>query len=303
MGSDLIRRHAWLVETLDKYGALTRREISDLWQKSPSGDGNPIPERTFHHHRRAIEETFHISIKCNSRGEYYIEEEESEREAAFRRYVFNSYMINNTLNDNPGVAKYIMVDEIPSSREFLPVVIDAIQQHKKISFDYAGFTRVIPDRNIRYSPLFVKLYKQRWYMIGIKEKNGKIRTYALDRVKKMHLLNEDAEKSDYSPEDIFEYCLGVTQSQASPRNIRLRVTAKQAKYLRALPLHHTQQEVFVCDDYSVFTYRLKINYELVHDILGFGESVLVESPTELRVAVVTEMQNTINGYSINNLLP
>ena len=68
--TDLVRRHIWLVDLLDKYGKLSRKEISDLWQNSSIGDGNPLPERTFHHHRRAVEDLFHINIRCNTAGEY-----------------------------------------------------------------------------------------------------------------------------------------------------------------------------------------------------------------------------------------
>lgn len=300
MAQDLVRRHIWLIDTLYKYGRLSRKEISRLWQLSHLGDGNPLPERTFHHHRRAIEQNFHLSIECNSRGEYFIEESDSPKESAFVRYLINSYVINDTLSDMPEVSPNIIVEDIPSSREFLPLVLEAVKKKCKLQFSYQGFNRSLPDRNIRFSPCFVKLYKQRWYMIGIKEAIGKVRTYALDRVTEMTLLNEPCDASSHlSPEDFFENCLGITQSKAPARNIRLRVSASQAKYFRALPLHHSQQEVESGPEYSVFVYKLKINYELVHEILSFGSSVYVEAPAELRIMVVNELKRTLDSYPAN----
>lgn len=299
MAQDQLRRQIWLIDTLGKYGKLSRAEISRLWEISSAGDGNPLPERTFHHHRRAIEKNFRLSILCNSRGEYYIEEPESPKETAFCKFLINSVVINDTLAEMPEVSRNIIVEEIPSSREFLPMVLEAVKKKNKLRFSYQGFNRSLPDRNIRFSPYFVKLYKQRWYMIGIKESIGKVRTYALDRVTEMTLLNEACDNDPgLSPEDFFENCLGITQSKAPARIIRLRVTSAQAKYFRALPLHHSQKEVESGPDYSVFTYRLKINYELVHEILSFGSAVYVESPSELRIMVVNEVQRTLDLYGV-----
>ena len=301
MAQDLVRRHIWLIDTLDKYGKLTRKEISRLWQDSYLSDGNPLPERTFHHHRRSIEQNFHITISCNSAGEYSIDETESAKEVAFCRFLLNSFVVNDTLVEMPEVSRYIMVEDIPSSREFLPKVLEAIKRKVKLVFSYQGFNRSLPDRNIRFLPFFAKLYKQRWYMIGIKESLGKVRTYALDRVIDMRLLNEECDRpDDVSPEDFFENCLGVTQSKAPVRTIRLKVNYKQAKYFRALPLHHSQEEIISGPEYSIFTYKLKINYELIHEILSFGSFVTVEAPTELKVQVMNEMQRMIANYSMGN---
>lgn len=304
MAQDLVRRHIWLIDTLDKYGKLSRKEISRLWQQSYLNDGSPMPERTFHHHRRKIEENFHITISCNSAGEYFIEEGESPKESAFCRYLLNSYVINDTLTEVPEISRFIMVDEIPSSREFLPRVLEAIKKQCKVKFSHQGFNRSVPDRGICFSPLFVKLYKQRWYMIGIKESIAKIRTYALDRVLEMNILNENISEpvtADISPGDFFENCIGVTQSMAPPKNVRLRVSAKQAKYFRALPFHHSQKEVFSAPEYSIFSYKLKINYELIHEILSFGPSVTVEAPAELKLNVINELQRTIANYPEGSL--
>lgn len=300
MAKDLIRRYIWLIDTLDKYGKLSRNEISRLWENSHLGDGNPMPARTFYHHRRSIEDIFHITISSNSRGEYFIEDDAgSPKESKFCRYLLNSFAINETLAETPEVSRHIIVEEIPSSREFLPLVLEGIRKSCKLIFSYHGFDRSLPDRNIRFSPIIVKLYKQRWYMIGIKESIGKVRTYALDRVKDMKLLNEPCDKtSDIdTEEDYFENCLGITQSKAPARNVRLKVTSRQAKYFRALPLHHSQEETMQTSDFSVFTYKLKINYELIHEILSFGSSVEVLAPMELKVQVINELQRSIVNYS------
>ena len=134
-------------------------------------------------------------------------------------------------------------------------------------------------------------------MIGLREKSNDIRTYALDRVKELTIIDETFEKpADLDLKDLFGNIIGVTTSQAPVRTVRLQTTTRQAKYFRALPLHPSQQET-IHDDYSIFTYRLKLNYELAHEILALGDSVKVLDPPELKAMVVTQLQATLSQYS------
>ncbi|MDE6336198.1 MAG: WYL domain-containing protein, partial [Muribaculaceae bacterium] len=72
-------------------------------------------------------------------------------------------------------------------------------------------------------------------------------------------------------------------------------TPRQAKYFRALPLHPSQQET-IHDDYSIFTYQLKLNYELAHEILALGDAVKVLDPPELKAMVITQLHAALNQY-------
>lgn len=300
MSKDIISRYVWIVDTLNRYGKLTRRDLNSLWLHSSLSDGNEIPERTFFHYRRAIEENFHLDIKCNSRGEYYIDDSESTANKVLTNWLLDSYAVNTAMQGASLATERVAVEDIPSAREFLPAVLDAITAREKISFTYAGFNRARPEKDIVFSPCFVKLYKQRWYMVGIREKSGDIRTYALDRIKELTRLKQNFEMpADLTPDTYFANTLGITMSRAKPRIVKLRTNTTQAKYLRALPLHSTQQEE-LHDDFSIFTYRLKINYELVHEILGYGNNVEVLAPAELRLMVLNELRETLAMYEASD---
>ena len=133
-------------------------------------------------------------------------------------------------------------------------------------------------------------------MIGYQEKRKSIRTYALDRVREMQLIQEKFEKpGSINLEQLFGNIVGVTTSEADIKTVKLRATTTQAKYFRALPLHHSQTEE-IHDDYSIFTYKLKLNYELAHEILSFGDSVKVLEPPELKAMVVTQLKDALALY-------
>ena len=85
------------------------------------------------------------------------------------------------------------------------------------------------------------------------------------------------------------------QSKGEPKEIVLKSTANQAKYLRALPLHHSQREE-VHDSYSLFHYKLLITYDFVQEILSLGSQVQVIAPPELKAAVVNELKLALDSY-------
>lgn len=296
MPRDLISRYVWIVDTLTRYERLTRAQLNKLWLRSTLSHGQELPERTFFHYRRAIEENFQIEIACDSQGRYYIDRENTRQSKAFTNWMLDSYAVSSAIQGSDTPVDRVEIEDVPSAREFLPIVLDAIRDSHKVAFTYAGFNRSRAEHGIKFHPYFLKRYKQRWYMIGLREKSGDIRTYALDRVKEMTAVDESFVKPvDIELDDLFGNVIGVSSSKAEVRTVKLQATPTQAKYFRALPLHSSQQEE-VHDLYSIFTYQLKLNYELVHEILGMGEAVKVIAPAELKAMVLTELKSALKQY-------
>lgn len=296
MARDMISRYVWIVDTLSRYGKLSRAQLNELWLRSHLSDGKDMPERTFHYYRRSIEQNFHIDIRCNSRGEYYIDSPDSKRDRAFSNWLIDNYAVGTALQASADLDDRVCVEEVPSAREFLPDVLEALKHNEKILFTYAGFSRSRPEPGILFHPYFLKLYKQRWYMVGLREKSGDIRTYALDRVRELNLSKETfVMPTDNPAADIFESIIGISSSKAGVKTVRLKADRTQAKYFRALPLHHSQTEE-IHEDYSIFTLQVKLNYELVHEILSCGKALQVLEPPELKAMVVTELLDTLKLY-------
>lgn len=296
MAQDLIRKYIWIIDTLTRYDRLSKEDLNNLWRNSDISEGNPLPDRTFFHYRRAIEDIFHIEICCDRNGKYYIDHQNSSRSLSLTNWMLDSMALSAAIKENNASEGRIEIEDVPSAREFLSMVMEAVQNSNKLTFTYAGFSRSRAETNIVFHPYFLKLYKQRWYMIGFKEKGSSIRTYALDRIREMHILNEHFEMpGTLTIDQLLGNIVGVTTSKAPIRTVKLKTTTTQAKYFRALPLHSSQREE-MHDTYSIFTYRVKLNYELVHEILAFGDSVKVLEPPELKVMVMTQLKDALAQY-------
>ena len=82
---------------------MTFEEINHKYRYADSiSGGGEYPLRTFHDHRRAIEEVFGIEIACNkSENRYYIRDNEDVRNPSyFRKWLLESISLNNIISEN-----------------------------------------------------------------------------------------------------------------------------------------------------------------------------------------------------------
>ena len=297
MARNLINRYVWLVDTISRYGRITLKDLNAAWLRSEISEGKPLARRTFFHYRDGVEEMFDINIQCDkSTFEYYIDDSGSESNALLRSWVVDSVSMSGTLSNARDVSGRIMLENVPSAREHLPVVIDALKQNRRIRFSYKSYTRSLPTDGIVLEPYFVKIFKQLWYVIGLNVKDRQVKTYALDRISSLNILQDTfVMPEEVIPSEFFKDCFGIITNRNSAKRIVLRVEPTQAKYFRALPLHSSQQEV-VHDDYSIFTYKMRITYDLKEEIMSHGATIEVLEPKELKTLIRTELEQALKNY-------
>lgn len=297
MAKNQVAIYVWLVDTIERFGHITFNELNRQWVMSSYSGGDPLPRRTFFNYRNAIEEMFDINIQCNrSTFEYYIDHTESESESRMQRWLLDSMSLSGMLSNSKDVSGRIVLENVPSARQHLPLLIAAMRGNNRVVFDYTSYQRVNAVRSIVFEPYFVKIFKQLWYVIGKSVKDRKIKTYALDRMSNLTLSSDGFEMpSSFDPIDFFKDCFGITTSQDDPKEIALRVSATQAKYFRALPLHSSQSEE-IHDNYSIFRYKMCITYDLKEEILSHGSNIEVIAPPELKLQVKNDLQQALKNY-------
>ena len=297
MARNLINRYVWLVDTISRYGRITLKDLNEAWLRSDISEGKPLARRTFFHYRDGVEEMFDINIQCDkSTFEYYIDDTGGESNARLRSWVVDSVSMSGTLSNAHDVSGRIMLENVPSAREHLPVIIDALKQNRRIRFSYKSYTRSKPTDGIMLEPYFVKIFKQLWYVIGLNVKDKQVKTYSLDRISSLNLLQDTFDMpEEVNPSEFFKDCFGIITNRNSAKRIVLRVEPTQAKYFRALPLHSSQQEE-IHDNYSIFTYRMRITYDLKEELMSHGASIEVLAPQELKTLIRTELEQALKNY-------
>lgn len=228
MAKDLLNRYIWIIDTIRRYGRISRRELNDCWRRSPYSNGElEIPRRTFFNYRQAIEELFSLSIECDtSTYEYYIVEPDKGK---ITDWLLNSSATSNVLQGSRDVASKILLENVPSAREFLAPIIDALRDNHQVTFDYHPYNRSQPTRDVLLQPYFLRIHRQLWYVTGRNTTDGKVKTYSLDRMSNLRILPATfTPPPDCDPAEYFRDSFGVMVTQGKPKTVKLRVESRQA---------------------------------------------------------------------------
>ena len=166
--------------------------------------------------------------------------------------------------------------------EFLPPLYDAIINKKKVCFDYKSFKSSGTKERV-VSPLLLKEYRNRWYLISFDESKNDIITFALERMENLQTTEWNAIlPSDFNPLEYFEFSTGITAFKGEPELIEIKADLISAKYILSQPFHHTQKLISETNDYCIFELKVFISEELIRSILSFGGEIEVLSPVNLR---------------------
>ena len=117
--SNLFNRYVWLVDIIYRRERITFEEINDYWLRSSLNlTGDDIPLRTFHNHRKAIEQMFDINIECDKWDgyRYYIENAEDMERGGVRSWLLNTFAVNNLINESHRLKQRILFENIPSGQ-------------------------------------------------------------------------------------------------------------------------------------------------------------------------------------------
>ena len=276
----LINRYVWFVSTIYNRGPITLEEIQHRYE-SHFGRGEELSERQFHRYTDAVEELFDIEIKYSrSQRGYVVADREGIDNMGMRKWLIQTFSVNNILHESQELKNRILFEDVPSGQQHLTTIVDAMRKSVALSMTYQSFGKTEPS-TFEVEPYCVKLFEQRWYMLGMSDK---LRIYALDRIKALEPTERKFKLSKkFDAAKFFEgyYGMIIGDEDFEVEPVVLKVDWWQSKYLRTLPLHHTQVEVERNEEFSIFEYRLCPSFDFRKKILSMGATTEVLAPTTL----------------------
>ena len=306
MAKNYFNRYVWLIDTIQKHGYITFSDISDLWEVSSlNEEGTYLPERTFFNHREAIKDIFGIDIKFDKALGYYLACDDLDAEG-IRSWLLTSLSVNNLISESSELRDRILFENIPSGRQFLSTAIDAMKESKVLEMTYQKFGS--EPTTFEVAPYCVKIYKQRWYMVGLPEKKegeqnrrfslDDLRIYALDRVKCLQQTRKDFKMSKkFDAAEYFASYFGIVHDgRYAPTKVVLRVNDRQRNYFREVPLHHSQKEIETGPEWSIFEYFLAPTWDFERDLMQYTSQVEVLEPAELRDMMIEHAWMMLHLY-------
>lgn len=295
----LLSRYIWLLDTIYSAGYISRQEIDRRWCRSLLSEGEMcIPERTFHHYKDAIQELFQISIAFNKTRGYYIENARDIQYDEMRKWLISTFAVNNLINERMTLSKRISFESMPSGQMYLTTFLEAIRDGVKLKVTHQGYKK---DKatSFNIAPYCLKVFKQRWYVLAESQyKDHRLLVYSLDRFSNVERTEEKYElPKDFDIDDNFRNIYGVSCTTKKSELIRIKVIASQVPFLRSLPLHSTQEEIEIAEDYSVFEFFLAPTYEFTHEILSHGADWEVLTPASFRDIIASNAEKLYKLYT------
>lgn len=296
----LILKYIWVVKTIHRAGRITLKELNEKWRANVDlSRGEDLPRQTFDRWKSGILDLFGILIDCEQRGgyHYYIANPKELSEGKLRTWLLNTYGTAETLSSNLSIHDRILTENIPSSQDHLSTVLEAMKSNNMLHITFKAFTMKEPKRFL-VEPYCVKMSAQRWYMLARNTEHKNLRLYSLDRIEAVEISNTCfVLPDDFNAKDYFAEFFGIVLDESVPlQTIILRADKYHQNYMRTLPLHPTQREIFACDDYADFELKLRPTYDFYMKLMSFGNMIKVLEPKNLQEEICKWLENTIEMY-------
>ena len=300
MVTELLQKYIWLVQTFIRAGenGLSLGEISDRWERRFDSE---YSRRTFNNHREAVEEVFGITIDCNrGTNRYFIRyTDDVLDENAESAWLINTFTVNNILRlGKERLSGRVSVEDIPSGHMHLTAIMEAMTEGQKIKISYHKYTSSQADK-LTLHPYAVKEFAKRWYLVAYCEEREALRVYGLDRIKALDVTEEGFKMpAGFDIDETFATSFGTYLPEGKAQLITFRTTEKEARFLRDLPLHSSQEEVKTSDKEHV-TYSIFVcpNESLIMEFCKHGRRLEVLSPESVRSAVAEQLMEAARIYS------
>ncbi len=277
-----IARYNLIINKLRKYPASFKEILSYLEIESEiQGYNYVISLRTFQRDIDDINVLYNIEIKFDfSRKVYYIDYDEDD---ALKERLFEAFDTYNALKVPERLSEYIHFEKRkPQGTENLYGLLNAIKNRQQISFDYCKFWNEKTENRL-VEPYILKEFKNRWYVFALDVADGNVKSFGLDRLSNLEITGKKFKPlEDFDVNAYFKNCFGIiSANDDKPQEIILSFEPLQGKYIKTLPLHHTQE--ILKDNKKELRIRLRlfITYDFIMELLSHGDRVKVIEPKSL----------------------
>lgn len=298
-----LKFYCWLISKLERR-RMTYDEIADSWARSSSNtSGRTLSSRTFHRHREGIRRQFGLSVECDtSNGYTYFIRRDPVEYDNLTEWMLSSLRIAS-LGDMLKYHNKALLDAAPRNTEYLEPILGAIDKHYALRFHYRTPYGEESEKTI--IPAFVRLFRQRWYVIGAKPEDEAVRTLAFDRMSHLEVICTPHKLSPKTaqmldPETFFADCFGIARIESvAPQRIRIRAFYPEDRFLDEVPLHESQRKVAEDPDgaYGDYEFYLRPTFDFKQELLRHERKLIVLSPESLRQDMIKILKDMSESYA------
>lgn len=295
---EYITRYLLVINFLKRSKATWREIEAHLELQSELESYNySMSQRTFQRDIAEIRSLYEIDIQNDkSTGHYFIAEQEDTLNN--NSQLLDSFNLYNALSLTNNYTEYIQFDSrTPRGTEHILPLLNAIKNKVVVDINYHKFYESEAE-TVAFHPYLIKQYKSRWYVIGIKVESGEMRTYALDRIVKVDTKKKKfIHSKDINIVGYFKNSFGIIAPNSDkPEKVIFNASIEQANYIRTFPLHGSQKILKTSTVQVTFELTVYITYDLIMELLSYGDEIKVESPKSLIKELTNMYSNSLAKY-------
>lgn len=183
--------------------------------------------------------------------------------------------------------------EEPGQRERIARLLEATLSQRRAAMQYHSFS------SSRTKDYLVEPYRLVYgqgglYLLAFVPEYGEMRTFAVERIGRVSLLEETFDATQQLPADAFSDSLGINQGE--PERIEVEFTARVAPYVRERVWHPSQSFRDGPAGSTVMTLNVCADWALRSWILGFGPFARVIAPARLAQQILEELREATRLY-------
>lgn len=289
----------WLIDTLST-SPLTFPQIQKKWMDATANEeGDPLFERTFNRYRREAESLMYVDIECDKKNGniYRIVWPNGFKNNELQQWLLSAFRISN-LASRVSQREEIIIESAPPAAWLLQDIMEAIDKKHPLALTYKSHYQ--KPQPLQFIPSFVRLFKQRWYVIGENMENKRCVTLALERISNFTIGEQQVHFSKtcgilLKPETYFEHCYGIIR-QYEPILIKFRAFWPEDAYLRDVKIHTSQTEVNHTEEYTDFEIYVRPTYDLKQELLWHRDKLAILSPDSFRKEMIEIARATLKNY-------
>ncbi len=211
--------------------------------------------------------------------------------------IFNAINVNSLLTQDE-IEDTIQFEKVPNFKgsNLIGTLLTHIKERECIYVEYQKFNSE-DTKTHNLHPYLLKEYRNRWYLVGMNNKNGYINTFGLDRITFIEKSSTSFKfHKTFSTKNYFQHAFGITTFEGKAEEVVLAFNKIQKAYILTQELHETQEIVSETADELVIKLNVGITVELIMSILSFGENVKVLSPETLKSTIKERLQKSLDLY-------
>ena len=174
-----------------------------------------------------------------------------------------------------------------AKQDVIAGLIDAILHQRQARIAYYSFNSK-RTKDYTLDPYRLVYYRGGLYLYARAHDYGEVRTFAVERVQKMEILDEGFENpADFNPSEYARSAFGISGGKAE--TVELVFQPAMAGYIRERTWHESQRLVDEPDGSVRLTMEVAPGFELKAWVKGFLPDVQVVRPEALRSEIAREL--------------